>query len=251
MKQYEVVIKVMEKNGGYATLGYLYENVLKFLEESKIKWKTKTPFATIRRIVQDKRFFFRVKPGLWALISYKDNLPYEILALLEGKETPKEDSIHSFYQGLLVQIGEIKGFKTYIPPQDKNKKFNGRTLGEFASLKEILNFTYHKIIRRVKTIDVIWFNERGFPSSAFEIDHTSDFKNSLLKFLELQDFNARFYIVSPKERYKEFKSRIEASAFKPINSRIKFLTYDQVSRWHSKVYELMLIEKQITTNAER
>ena len=29
MKQYEAVIKVMEENGGYATLGHLYQNVLK------------------------------------------------------------------------------------------------------------------------------------------------------------------------------------------------------------------------------
>jgi hypothetical protein len=29
MKQYEAVIKVMEENGGFATLSYLYENALK------------------------------------------------------------------------------------------------------------------------------------------------------------------------------------------------------------------------------
>ena len=69
MKQYEAVIKVMEENSGYATLGYLNQTVLRV---PGVEWKTKTPFASIRRIVQDKRFFFKIKPGLWALKTHRD-----------------------------------------------------------------------------------------------------------------------------------------------------------------------------------
>ncbi len=245
LKQYEVVIKIMEENGGYATLGYLYENVLKFLERSGIHWKTKTPFATIRRIVQDKRFFFRIKPGLWALKTYRDKLPDDVILLVEKETKPDADSIHTYYQGLLVEIGNIKGFKTYIPPQDKNKKFLGKRLRDIVGFEKMPNFTYNRIIQKVRTIDVIWFNEREFPAGAFEVNHTSDFQSSLFKFIELQDFNVGFYIVSPKERYGEFKSKVESTAFNPIRNRIRFLTYDQIAKWHSKVYELMLTEKQI------
>jgi hypothetical protein len=60
MKQYEAVMKVMEENGGYATLKHLYENVLKV---SEVEWKTKSPFASMRRIVQDNRFFFKIHQG--------------------------------------------------------------------------------------------------------------------------------------------------------------------------------------------
>jgi len=67
MKQYEAVIKVMENNGGYATLGFLNQEVLKIKD---CIWLTKTPFASIRRIVQDERFFFKIRPGLWACILY-------------------------------------------------------------------------------------------------------------------------------------------------------------------------------------
>ena len=71
MKQYEAVIKVMEENGGFATLGHLYNNVLKV---TGCNWKTKTPYASIRRIVQDERFFFKIKPGLWALKTHKEDV---------------------------------------------------------------------------------------------------------------------------------------------------------------------------------
>lgn len=119
MRQYEAVIKIMEENGGYATLSYLYEKVLKV---PNVIWKTKTPFATIRRIVQDDRFFFKIKPGLWALKNYRDKLPNEILSLIEEDKKVEEegDFTHSYYQGMIVEIGNIKGFKTYVPPQDKN-----------------------------------------------------------------------------------------------------------------------------------
>lgn len=40
MTQIEAVRKVMEENGGYATLNYLYTHVLKV---PGVKWETKTP----------------------------------------------------------------------------------------------------------------------------------------------------------------------------------------------------------------
>lgn len=244
MKQHEAVIKVMEENGGFATLSYLYENALKVLE---VIWKTKTPFATIRRIVQDKRFFFKIKPGLWALKTYKNKLPLEILSLIEEeKEIGKEGKFtHSYYQGMIVEIGNIKGFKTYVPSQDKNKKFLSRPLKELVNLNDIFKFTYEDVIQKIQSIDVFWFNERKFPAHIFEVEHSTDFKNALLKFLELQDFNVQMYIVSYKERRREFMSKIEFSGFKPIKIKTRFISYEEVSQWYAKSYEPMLTESKV------
>jgi hypothetical protein len=52
MKQYEAVIQALRRNGGYGTLGWLYQVAMKI---PGVEWKTKTPFASIRRIVQDPR----------------------------------------------------------------------------------------------------------------------------------------------------------------------------------------------------
>lgn len=244
MKQYEAVIKVMKENGGYATLSYLYEKVLKVQD---VIWKTKTPFATIRRIVQDERFFFKIKPGLWALKTYKDKLPEEVAPLIEeNKHAEKEGKFtHSYYQGAIVEIGNIKGFKTYVPPQDKNKKFLNRTLGDIVSLNTILKFTYEDVIQKVQSIDVFWFNERRFPVYVFEIEHSTDFKNALLKFLELQDFNIQMYIASYKERQREFLSKMSFSGFESIREKTHFIDYEGISQWHAKSYELMLTESKI------
>src|SRR3989338_10242548 len=151
MKQHEAVIKVMEHNGGFATLGYLNQEVLKV---SDVEWKTKTPFATIRRIVQDERFFFKIKPGLWALRSHKDKLPPEIFPTNTVPKLEQEIFNHSYYQGLLVEIGNLKKYETFVPSQDKNKKFLDKTLGEISSQTDFYQFGYDHNLRKAKTVDV-------------------------------------------------------------------------------------------------
>jgi len=244
MKQYEAVIKTMKEKGSYATLGLLYQEALNV---PGVIWKTKTPFASIRRIVQDSRFFFKIKPGLWALKSYKNNLPHGILSLIEEDKLREEEKkyTHSYYQGLIIEIGNIKGFNTYIPPQDKNKVFLNNSLKDLVSINSICKFTYEDVIQKIQSIDVFWFNERRFPDSIFEIEHSTDFKNSLLKFLELQDFSVQMYIISNKKRQREFFSKINFIGFKPIKNRTRFIAFEEVSRWHAKSYELMLTESKI------
>ncbi len=96
MNQREAVIEAMRDNGGYATLGHLYKEALKI---PGVKWETKTPFKSINRIVQDPKYFFRIRPGLWALLEAKDKLPGDL------SQKPKPESDHTYYQGLLVELG--------------------------------------------------------------------------------------------------------------------------------------------------
>lgn len=231
MKQHEAVIKVMEDNGGYATLGFLNQEALKVKD---CVWKSKTPFASIRRIVQDERFFFKIKPGLWALKSYKNRLPLDIFPTKEISKSKQEEFNHTYYQGLLVEIGNLKKFQTYIPNQDRNKIFLGKTLGDIATISEIYKFSYDNILQKARTIDVSWFNLRKMHHMLFEVEHSTDIQNSLLKFTELQDFYVKFYIVADEARKREFESKLSLNAFVPIQKRIQFMSYNQLSDLHTK-----------------
>lgn len=242
MKQYEAVIKTMEQNGGFATLGDLYKNVFRIED---CEWKTKTPFASVRRIVQDPRFFFRIKPGLWALKSYRKRLPPEILEFAEVSKSKREEFSHTYFQGLLVEIGNLKEYPTFVPSQDKNKRFLGKKLGSLTSVRDIYQFSYVSILQRAKTVDVIWFNERKMPHTFFEIEHSTDFQSSLLKFIELQDFSATFFIVSDQKRQRQYQAKLDLSAFTPIKSRVRFMDYDRLSEWHTKTCEIWSIENSL------
>jgi hypothetical protein len=239
MKQYEAVMTVMEENGGFATLGYLNQNVLKV---PGYEWKTKTPFASIRRIVQDERFFFKIRPGLWALKSHKHLLPAEMLPS-KSKVSDESEFSHSYYQGLLVQLGNLKKFQTYIPSQDKNRIFLGnQKLSDLSSVSSIYQFSYSDIVKKAGTIDVLWFNERRMPNSLFEVEHSTDIKNSLIKFVELRDFRTEMFIVADKVRERTFEDILKLSVFEPIKKFVRFMSYDDLSEYHSNISKLVALE---------
>jgi hypothetical protein len=240
MKQYEVVINTLERLGGVATLGQLYQNV------DVTNWKTKTPFASIRRIVQDKRFFFKIKTGLWALNSYKEKLSQLIPFDKTKSKEEKEVFNHSYYQGLLVEIGNFKGYQTFIPNQDKNKKFLTKTLGKVITLQKIYSFTFPEVMRRAQTVDTIWFNDRKFPFAFFEVEHSTEFQNSLGKYFDLQDFNSKFYIVAHSSKTRYFEQIINRDIFKEIKARVNFINYETVSDWHTKSSELFEVQRKIS-----
>ena len=249
MKQHEAVIIALENLGGIATLGDLNLETMKIKE---CEWKTKTPFASIRRIVQINEEIYKIKPGLYSLKKYqKKNEANGILVeTTKNKNSEEVKSFnHSYYQGMITIIGNLKKFKTYLPNQDKNKKFIEKSLDELRTIKEIPHFTYQKLIQRSSTIDVIWFSSRLMdenllmPTSFFEVEHSTDIQNSLLKFNDLQDFAARMIIVADETRKREFETKIKSSAFNEIRNKIEFLEYEALT----KMYEYTLEEQVFKT----
>ena len=230
MKQHEAVILTIEKLGGVSTLGQLNQEVLKIKDCS---WGTKTPFASIRRIVQQRPEIYKIRPGLYGLVTMKkQNESKGIFVETQKNKNSKEiiEFNHSYYQGILLQLGNLRKLETFIPHQDKNKKFLNQTLEEIRTLETIPQFSYSKLVQRSSTIDVIWFNDRKMPHSFFEVEHSTDIQNSLLKFNDLQDFFVRMLIVADKARKEEYEGKIKYSSFKEINNRVLFLDYDSLSK---------------------
>lgn len=235
MNQREAVIEAMKANGGFATLGHLYKEALKI---HGVKWETKTPFKSINRIVQDPLYFFRIRPGLWALNEAKSKLPPD----LAGR--PKPESDHTYYQGLLVELGNLRRHSTFVPAQDRGRTFLGTALGAVATIGAIFPFTYDEVVRRAAAVDVIWFNDRKFPVEFIEVENTTDMLSALLKFAILDAFFATFRIVAPAARKQEFESKLAHPSFKALTGRTKFTSYDTVAEWHAKLSAARLLEQQ-------
>jgi len=237
MNQREAVVEAMKANGGYATLGHLYKQALQI---PGVEWGTKTPFKTINRIVQDPKFFFKIRPGLWALLEAKDNLPADL------KSKPKPESDHSYYQGLLVELGNLKRQKTFVPKQDRARTFLGKKLGDMVTLDDIYPFTYEDVVRRASAVDVIWFDERKMPTEFIEVENTTDMHSAFLKFVLLSGFHSTFRIVSPAPRKQEFASKIAHPSFATIATRTRFTSYDLVSEMHAKENETVALNQAWT-----
>jgi hypothetical protein len=232
MTQTKQVIETMRRLGGFATLGKLNR------ELDFSRWLTKTPEASVRRIVQDSPAFFRIKPGLWALEECREAALARLgLETVSGSVEPA-DFTHAYYQGLLVEIGKMQSKLAYIPAQDKSKLYLGKPLGDIANTTDLPPFTYPAITQRAKTVDVIWFNCRQMPCSFFEVEHSTDIQNSLDKFFDLQDFYAKFYIVADEHKGKRFRDIIARSIYRPISVRVEFRSYESVARLHTRTYAL-------------
>ena len=111
-----------------------------------------------------------------------------------------------------------------------------KPLKELRTLQEIPLYSFEKLVNRSSTIDVIWFNSRLMPNSFFEVEHSTDIQNSLLKYMDLQDFFVRMFIVADENRRAEFEQKRNYKAFEEIAGRIHFLTYDSlIKQYESEI----------------
>ncbi|MBX0295647.1 winged helix-turn-helix domain-containing protein [Haloarcula nitratireducens] len=229
MYQYEAVEQVLRENGGYATLKTLYQRA-PHVEGSE--WGTKTPNASIRRIVQTREEFFKIRPGLWALVDCRDELP-ESVYRAAGTAEQRAQYDHWYFQGLLTEIGNARRAETWVPVQDKNRPFLDRTLGDVSSLESLPAFGYEELVQRASTVDTVWFNERRMPATLVEVEFSTDFQNSLHKFVDLRDYHASFVVAADETRKAQFEKRLSQSGFAPIRDRVEFLSFDEVSQLHA------------------
>lgn len=229
----------MEKLGGMATLGQINQHLFDIKD---CEWKTKTPFASVRRIVRHTQGIYRIKPGLYGLESCRKKLEANgFVVETEENKTSKavRDFNHSYYQGLLLEMGNMRNMDTFVPNQDKGRRYTEQlTLGQLRNLDDIPKFSYTKLVDRSSTIDVIWFLKRfrelDMPSVFFEVENTTDMQNSLLKFVDLQDFNVRMVIVADEVRKNEFNSKMLETGFEDIYDRVEFLSYASLLKQYNQ-----------------
>lgn len=191
--------------------------------------------------MQDRKEIFRIRPGLWALEEYRSLLADRGIVAQDVTNSDSEqvqEFNHSYYQGLLLYIGNMKKLETYVPAQDKNRRCINVKLGEISTLTKVPPFSYQEFVNRSSTIDVMWFqpnslgSEVMMPDSFFEVEHSTDIQNSLCKFSDLQCFNAQMFIVADARRHDEFIAKLSHDYFKPISDRVKFVSYDKLDRYY-------------------
>ena len=222
MTQVEQVVGALEKCGGYAT----FSELNRYVDTSA--WRTKTPAASIRGIVQTHpKLFYRIVPGQWGLVSMKRKIEGA------GADCRNQEYTHGYYQGLLVDIGNAEAYKTYVPAQDRNREYQHGKLGDFATLPKIYEFANSRLMRKAKTVDTIWFNAREMPHAFFEVEHSTDIQNSLDKFFELQDFNSKFFIVATQAKIRRFEDLLGWSRYAEIRRRVKFYDYEKLVKLHA------------------
>lgn len=137
-----------------------------------------------------------------------------------------EESIHTVLQGRLLEIGNIRGFRTYSP--DKSKTFNQKKLSEIATLDTCpkLEFSDYNTLRN---IDVIWFSEKNkrlIPEQAFEVEISTGTWSGVGRLATLIDYrHVRLYIISQDNK----KYTQVMHSFADYESRYKYVNTEALS----------------------
>lgn len=141
---------------------------------------------------------------------------------------------HWDVMGILLELGNLLGYDTYVADPSKRSGVLNQTLGKIAVLKEIPPFTYQRHVDTVKNVDVIWFREE-FPAYCFEVEATTGVTLGLLRLYQIRNFtNARFFVVAPANIISKFQTEITKDPFYKIKDRYRFKLYDDLVSFFDK-----------------
>lgn len=247
IKSWSAVIRdIIESNGGQASLHTLYQQAKEHRNLPTGDWQ-KTLRGVLYRQVR-KGEYVRVGLGVFARPQQAQNqtaTAYQQAA--QGQSflnyLKQQSDTHSAIQGMLIEIGNHLGYLTYT--SDKNRTFDGKPLVSLCQLSEIPPFAYPELVDVARNRDVLWFSNtrHPFPKYIYDVENTTDFRNSMQQMYQLQDFDARFVLVADTQRRAQFQRNLQCEPFVKIAARYWFRSYEQVVRFYFSCvehYELRL-----------
>jgi hypothetical protein len=150
---------------------------------------------------------------------------------------------HSDIQAKLILIGSYLNYRTYTPDRGKQSIFG--TLGDLCSEKEIPKDSIPKLsIDTVRFIDVIWFDEEGYPAYAFEVEHTTDITKGLLRLYQIHKLHIRLYIIAEEENKMKFEREIQKSPFSKIKQEYVFKNYQELDEFFESVKNFTIVQEK-------
>ena len=112
--------------------------------------ESKTPFASIRRIVRVRPETFKYAPVFGLSARMKTSWVWS--SITQGPTQSPHSNRITHHQGVPVIIGNLRGLGTFVPNQDKNKRFVNTPLLESRSLQELPAFSHPQLVTRSSTV---------------------------------------------------------------------------------------------------
>lgn len=239
MTKVESIQKVMEDNQGTASLETIYKNIEKYYPTAKLSntWKAGIRGVLYREIRNNRRFK-KIGLSIYALKEY-----------VEEQKPKTEDVVrmHSYIEGICLEIGNFKKFETYTADPSAVYRDN-LNLNDFSTMDTIPQFSYDEIVQDAKRMDVIWFNKKGlyFPQKIFEVvDSIGTLSSAFNRCLQLKNFRTEFFIVAPEKHRTKFNQIMKLETYRESNNRFKFINYDEIVDLYENASRVNKIESKI------
>lgn len=158
----------------------------------------------------------------------------EISKIINIEVDTKAPLTHSDLQAKLILIGSYLGFRTYTPDRGKNSIYG--VLGELCSENEMPEGAIPKMhIDTVRYIDVIWFDDEGFPTHGFEVEYSTDITKGLLRLFQVHKLRIKMFIIAEEENRNKFKKEVLKNPFHKIKEEYIFKNYEELDEFFESV----------------
>ncbi|MEJ7700892.1 MAG: hypothetical protein WKF71_14780 [Pyrinomonadaceae bacterium] len=143
---------------------------------------------------------------------------------------------HYDLQAKLVLVGGYLGYRTFVPAPDKGRMTIYGNLGGLCTEQEIPEGSIPGLsLNTVKFVDVIWFDEEGYPTHAFEVEHTTDITKGLLRLYQVHKLRIKMFIISEEINKGKFQREVSKSPFAKIKNEFVFKNYDELDEFFQSV----------------
>ncbi len=165
-------------------------------------------------------------------------------ASLLNIEVPVDQELtHTDIEAKLLLIGSYLNFRTYTPDASKYSNVFKNKLSDIASEENIPDGAIPRLsIDTVKMIDVIWFDEEGYPTHAFEVEHTTDITKGLLRLYQTRKLRIKMFIISNQKN--KFETEVSKSPFVTIKNEFILKNYDELEEFFESVKQFKQMKDQ-------
>jgi hypothetical protein len=141
---------------------------------------------------------------------------------------------HTEIQFQLLSLGAELGLDVWVARNDRNKRWNGCTLGAMARMVERLPTQFNEATTRtIELIDVLWLSGNSIVA-AFEVECTTSIYSGLLRMSDLlalqPNIAINLYLVAPDERRDKVEQELLRPTFslrdKPLSKICGFLPFN-------------------------
>lgn len=167
----------------------------------------------------------------------------EISKIINIEIIDEVDLTHSDVQAKLILIGSYLNFRTYTPDISKNSIYGN--LGDLCTDKQIPEGSIPSLsLDTVKFVDVIWFDEEGYPTHAFEVEHTTDITKGLLRLYQIHKLRIKMFVISKENSHDKFKREVMKNPFAKIKNDFIFKNYDELDDFFQSVKQFSKMQEK-------
>ena len=141
---------------------------------------------------------------------------------------------HYDIQAKLLLIGSYLNYRTYTPDSGRFSPIYNTKLGKISTEEKIPDGAFPPVgLDKIKYIDVMWFDEDGYPTHVFEVEDTTKITTGLVRLYQTHKLKIKMFVIS--EQKDKFETEVSKLPFSRIKNEFILKNYDELEAFFESV----------------